>query len=86
MIIMNRLTYWILIISISAIGGLIANVFRFNESFSKDIMVYIILFIIPTLAVIRMNKLGMKPKEMLRSVYNRQLTFRRLFGKNFKSP
>jgi hypothetical protein len=82
---MNRLTYWCLIISFSAIGGLIAGYFNLNESFSEGFMFFLILFYIPILSIIRMYSLGMKPNEMLQSVFNRKFTFRRLFGKNLNS-
>lgn len=79
---MNRLTYWSLIISVSAIGGLVENFFSLNGSFRKGFMFFLILFFIPILAIIRMHSLGMSPNEMLQSVFKRKLTFRRLFGKN----
>jgi hypothetical protein len=81
---MNRLTYWSLIISFSAIGGLVVNVFSLSGSFSTGFMFFLILFYIPILAIIRMYGLGMAPIEMLQSFFNRKLTFKRLFGKNLE--
>lgn len=79
---MNRLTYWTLILSVAALGGLVVGYFNLSESFSRGFMMFLIILWIPVLAIIRMHSLGMSPLEMLKSVYDRRLTFKRLFGKN----
>lgn len=79
---MSRLTYWSLILSVAFIGGSLISVLKLNESFSKGFMYFLIMFYIPILAIIRMHSLGMRPIEMLQSVFNKKLILRRLFGKN----
>ena len=79
---MSRLTYWTLILSIAALGGLAVGYFNLSDFFSRGLMLFLITFCIPFLAIIRMHSLGMSPIEMLKSVYDRSLRFKRLFGKN----
>ena len=79
---MNRITYWFLIISFSAFGELIINVFSLDESFRRGFIFFLILFYIPILAIIRMYSLGMTPIQMFQSIFKRKLTLKRLFGKN----